>query len=78
MLIEYIEAAMKQAKYEKLAEGNYYGEIPLLKGVWADGQTLEDCRQTLIEVLEDWLILKLRDNDVLPEIDGINLNLKTA
>ena len=78
MLIKYIEAAMKQAKYEKMEEGNYYGEIPTLKGVWADGQTLEECRQTLIEVLEDWLILKLRDNDVLPEIDGIDLNLKAA
>ncbi len=78
MIIEYIAAAMKHAKYEKLEEGSYYGEIPLLKGVWADAQTLEECRQALMEVLEDWLILKLRDNDVLPEIDSINLNLKAA
>lgn len=78
MLIKYIEAAMGHAEYEKLEDGKYYGEIPLLKGVWADGQTLEECRKTLTEVLEDWLILKLRDNDVLPKIDEIDLNLKAA
>jgi predicted RNase H-like HicB family nuclease len=78
MLIKYIDAAMRHAEYEKLDDGKYYGEISPLKGVWADGQTLEECCQTLTEVLEDWLILKLRDNDVLPKIDGIDLNLKAA
>jgi len=32
------------------------------------------CRDVLREVLEEWLILKLRDGDLLPKIGGIDLN----
>jgi hypothetical protein len=32
----------------------------------------------LREVLEEWLILKLRDGDFIPEIGGIDLNPITA
>ncbi|MEX0601287.1 MAG: type II toxin-antitoxin system HicB family antitoxin [Rhodothermales bacterium] len=45
MLTEYIQAALRQAKYEILPEDNeYYGEVPALQGVWATGDTLEDVR----------------------------------
>jgi len=36
MLIEYIETAMSNAKYELINdEEPYYGEVPELEGVWA-------------------------------------------
>ena len=57
MLTEYIEAAMKKAKYKILEDATYFGEIPDFSGVWADESTLEDCRRVLREVLEDWLLL---------------------
>jgi predicted RNase H-like HicB family nuclease len=78
MLVEYIEAAMDRASYEKLKTGEYYGEIPSCPGVWATGRTLEKCRRELQEVLEDWLLLKLRDGDAIPVISRINLNLRRA
>ena len=38
MLTEYIEAAMRHARIERLPEsGQYYGEIPETPGVWATG-----------------------------------------
>ena len=75
MLTEYIAAAMKRAKYEIIAEdGTYYGEIPDCPGVWANAEALESCRTELQEVLEGWLLLKLRDHDYdIPVIDGISL-----
>ena len=75
MLTEYIAAAMKRAKYEIIAEdGTYYGEIPDYPGVWANAEALESCRTELQEVLEGWLLLKLRDHDNdIPLIDGISL-----
>lgn len=76
MFVEFLEAAMNQASYDKLETGAYYGEIPVCPGVWATGKTLERCRQELQEVLEDWLLLKLRDEDPIPVIDGIDLNLQ--
>jgi predicted RNase H-like HicB family nuclease len=60
MLTEYINTAMRHARYDILPEGGgYYGEIPGLPGVWANADTLEACREELREVLEDWIALGL-------------------
>lgn len=59
MLTEYIYKKLKQAHYKMLEDGIYFGEISGLQGVWASEKKLEDCRETLREVLEEWLILKL-------------------
>ena len=66
MISEYIIKKLNNAKYKILEDGLYFGEIPGLQGVWASGKTLEECRETLREVLEEWLILKLRDRDKIP------------
>ena len=77
MLTEYIQAAMKQAHYEIMETGRYWGEITGLQGVWADGDTLEECRETLQEVLEEWLLVRLQDGLDVPEINGIDLKRYT-
>ncbi len=66
MFIAYLFQKMAQAKYKILEDGNYFGEIPRLQGVWASEKTLEKCREVLKEVLEEWIILKLKDNDKIP------------
>lgn len=73
MLTDYIRQAMRQAHYEIMESGRYWGEIPGLQGVWAEGQSLEECRETLQEVLEDWLIVGLRLGHPIPAIAGIDL-----
>ena len=67
MLTTYISKKLAQARYKILEDGTYFGEIPGLRGVWASKKTLERCRETLREVLEEWLILKLQDGDKIPE-----------
>ena len=42
------------------------GKIPDCPGVLAFGNTLYECQKTLREVLEGWLIVKLRHGDALP------------
>jgi predicted RNase H-like HicB family nuclease len=74
MLTEYLTRAMRGAHYEIMEDGRYWGEIPGLQGVWADGDTLEQCRETLREVLDDWLLIGLRRGDQIPVVDGIDLN----
>lgn len=66
MLTAFIHAGLKKAKYETLENGMVYAEIPELQGVWAEGKTVEDCRNELVEVIEGWLFLKLKDGDPLP------------
>lgn len=73
MITEYIQAALRRAKYE-LEEAVYYAEVPELPGVLAYGNTLEECRQQLIEVIEGWLIVGFRHGDTLPVLDAVNLN----
>ncbi len=76
MIQEYLKAAMRHAKYEVLPEDqSYYGEIPECNGVWANADNLEDCRQELEEVLEEWIFLRLRKDLSIPEIDGVSLEL---
>jgi len=64
---------MKRANYKILEDGAYYGEIAGFQGVWASEATLEDCRRALQEVLEEWLLLKLRDDEELPTLGEISL-----
>ena len=66
MLSEFIEKQLHKARYELLGDKTYYGKIPGLRGVWSNAKNLEDCRRELQEVLEGWLLLKLRDGDSIP------------
>lgn len=60
LLTNYIQSAMRHARYEILPEGTYYGEIPGFQGVYANEPTLEACREALQEALEGWILLGLR------------------
>ncbi|MDB5349660.1 MAG: type toxin-antitoxin system HicB family antitoxin [Planctomycetota bacterium] len=74
MLLEYVQAALRHARYEILAEdGSYYGEIPEFNGVYANAETLEDCRDQLREVLDGWVLFRVHKNLPVPAIDGIDL-----
>jgi predicted RNase H-like HicB family nuclease len=67
MIVEYIEAALGKAKYDIIRdEEPYYGEVPGLKGVWATGKTLEECRKNLSEVIEGWIIVRIKKGLPIP------------
>lgn len=69
MIIEYIHAALARAKYEIINdEEPFYGEIEDLPGVWATGKTLWECRQNLVEVLDEWIIIHLRRDLPIPRL----------
>jgi len=69
MITEYIKAALEKARYEIVDdEDPYYGEIPGLDGVWASGRTLEECRQNLVEVIDGWLVVRLKRGLNIPAI----------
>ena len=66
MLSEYIGKKLKLARYKILKDGSYFGEIPGLRGVWANAKNLEDCREELRSALEDWVLFKLKEGDAVP------------
>lgn len=77
MLTAYIKAALRRAHYEILPDdGSFYGEIPGFDGVYANAGTLEECRDLLEEVLEEWLLFRVSRNLALPIVDGIELAIR--
>jgi predicted RNase H-like HicB family nuclease len=72
MLSEFFAKKLRMARYKILRDGTYFGEIPGLKGVWANASSLERCREELREVLEAWLLLKVRRGEQVP---GFKLNV---
>lgn len=69
MILEYLLNKIQKANYELIDGGKrYYGEIPGLRGVWATGKSLEQCRVNLLETLEGWLTLRLKKNLPLPKL----------
>ena len=73
MPTKYLHAATCKASYEILPDGSAYGEIPGFKGVVANTPKLEECREQLLEVLEEWILLGVRLGHELPTVDGIEL-----
>jgi predicted RNase H-like HicB family nuclease len=76
MIFEYCEKAIEKAEYKKLEDGTWFAEVPGFEGVWANSNSVEECRKELITVLEEWLVLKLRDQNPIPEVNGLRLEIR--
>jgi predicted RNase H-like HicB family nuclease len=78
MFSEYIAAALARAEYEVIDNPEpYYAHVPGLEGVWATGETFEDCRKALIETIEEWIAIRLRHGLRIPSIDGNAIDVST-
>jgi predicted RNase H-like HicB family nuclease len=74
VLIEYIEEALRRARYEIIDDDEpYYGEVAELKGVWATGKTLEECRNNLKEVIEGWILLSIKKGLPIPRLGDFEI-----
>jgi len=74
MLTEYIDEALKRARYEIIDdEEPYYGQIDELKGAWATGKTLEECRNNLKEVVEGWILVSIRKGLPIPKLGNYEI-----
>lgn len=69
MITEYIQEALNRAHYDIIDdEEPFYGEVKELKGVWATGKTLEECRKNLKEVIEGWIVVSIKRDLPIPPI----------
>ena len=74
VLSDYVDAALRDAVYDKLDDDTYGGRIPTCPGVVAFGASLRDCEDELRSTLEDWLLVGLKLGHPLPVLAGIDLN----
>jgi predicted RNase H-like HicB family nuclease len=76
MIEHYLETAMSKARFKRIDNPEpIFGEIPECPGVWATGNTEEECQKVLKEALEDWILLGIRMGHSLPEIDGAKIDV---
>ena len=72
-ITSYIEKLLKKADYEYDKETKTWcASIDELSGAYAQADTVEKARQELAEVIEDYIIESLKENQKLP-----NFNIKT-
>jgi predicted RNase H-like HicB family nuclease len=76
VLLQYIQTALERAYYEIIHDGEpFYGEVPLLEGVWASGKTLEECRRNLAEAIEDWVLFSVAKGLPIPALGEVTIRL---
>ncbi|MFH0924294.1 MAG: type II toxin-antitoxin system HicB family antitoxin [bacterium] len=71
-----MKKAMEHAHYEILSdEGTFYGEILDCPGVYANADTLEQCRNELEEILEEWILFRVYKGFSIPPIQGAEIKI---
>ena len=78
MIRQYVETALRKARYEKLRDGTFYGEVPRLRGVLATGGSLETCRDQLAEVVEEWVLVRVARGLSVPPLGKAVVRVKQA
>jgi predicted RNase H-like HicB family nuclease len=75
MLTEYIQNTLEKTHYRVLEDGTRLTGIPGFQWVCANANTVEKCRHELMEVFEEWLVLKISDR---AEIQGGTIGLHNS
>jgi predicted RNase H-like HicB family nuclease len=78
MIREYVDQALRRAHYDKLEDGTFCAEVPELRGVIATGKTLEECRDQLAEVVEEWVLVRVAQGLAVPPLSDIEVKVSKA
>ncbi len=67
----YVEAALEQAEYERDENGVVIAQVPLASGFFAQGDTFEEARRNLQDVIEGNVSLALQLGLPVPDVAGV-------
>lgn len=75
MIAQYAAAAVRHATTRELEDGTWFAEIEHFPGVWTNRASQKEALDELEEVVYEWVILKIRDQDRdLPVLESLDLN----
>ncbi len=77
-LSRYVQSALEQAEYARDENGVVIGEVPGADGFYAQGETFEETRENLREVIEGNIMLALQLGWAIPNIKGITIEERDA
>jgi predicted RNase H-like HicB family nuclease len=75
---DYLQAAAARARYEKLDDGTWCAQVRGLQGVIAIGRTLESCRNQLLEVVEEWVLVRISKGLSVPRLGSAVIRIRKA
>lgn len=78
MIRSYLDEAVKRARYTPLEDGSYCAEVRGLRGVIATGDTLEACRTTLQDVVEEWVLVRVSRGLDVPALGRVKIRVRKA
>ena len=77
-LLRYIDAALRQAEYQRDENGVVIAKVPNAPGFYAQGESFEDARENLRDVIEGNVLLALQLGFDIPEIAGVTIKIQDA
>lgn len=77
MITDYVARALHRARYAPV-EGGYCATVPGLRGVIATGDSLESCRDALVDVVEEWILVRVARGLPIPKLGGVQIQVKKA
>lgn len=78
MISKYVREALKRARFERLEDRSYVGRIPKLRGVLATGRTVAECRAQLVEVVEEWILVRVARGLEVPALGHVKIDVRRA
>jgi predicted RNase H-like HicB family nuclease len=74
----YVTKVLHRAHYRIVDNGLYCATVAGLLGVVATGRTLEGCRGQLVEVIEEWLLVRVSRGLRIPRLGTATVQVKRA
>jgi len=78
MIRSYLDETVRRARYSQLEDGSYCAEVRGLRGVIATGESLEACRTTLQEVVEEWVLVRVSRGLAVPALGRVRIRVRKA
>jgi len=75
-LSHYVGKALKRAVYYRDENGVVIGKVPGASGFFAQGDTFEDARENLKDVIEGNVLLALQLGLEIPRLEGVEIEEK--
>lgn len=71
---EYVREALKTAEYKRDLEVNCIAAVvSILPGCMTQGDNFEEARDNLIDAIELWITVGLREGEEMPPVNGVKL-----
>jgi predicted RNase H-like HicB family nuclease len=77
VISRYVQKALRRAHYQQV-DDTFCATVPGLSGIVATGPTLEDCREQLAEVIEEWVLVRVARGLPVPAVGGEKVMVRKA